>query len=113
MSNKVVPAVYRTIIDSVIESVRPEFDEVGIEEAVLAELLRSWEYKVATSRVADFSQDEKMGEAARLHPMLPTAGNGRAGAVSCFGLSTTLKELISNFLECFYLGSTFSNRSSR
>lgn len=70
MSNKVVPTVYRSIIDSVIENVRPDFDEVGVEEAVLQELLRSWEHKVAISRVADFSNDRVMAPAARDHPPL-------------------------------------------
>lgn len=73
MSNRQVAGVYRTIIDSVITSIRPEFDEVGIEEAVLQELLRSWEYKVATSRVADFSGDAAMAPHARQFPMLSAA----------------------------------------
>lgn len=71
MSNKAVPTVYRTIIDSVIENVRPDFDELGVEEAVLQELLRSWEHKVAISRVADFSGDPVMAPAAREFPPLP------------------------------------------
>jgi hypothetical protein len=66
------PAVYRTIINDVIENVRAEFDEVGVEEAVLQELLRSWETKVAQSRVADFSSDPRMGPVARQFPMLPS-----------------------------------------
>lgn len=75
MSNRQVPIIYRTIIDDVIEKVRPDFDEVGIEEAVLAELLRSWEDKVATSRVADFTNDPKMSERAKQFPMLPVSSS--------------------------------------
>jgi transcription initiation factor TFIIA large subunit len=75
MSNRQVPIIYRTIIDDVIEKVRPDFDEVGIEEAVLAELLRSWEDKVATSRVADFTSDPKMSERAKQFPMLPVSSS--------------------------------------
>ncbi|GAA5865245.1 hypothetical protein JCM1840_003962 [Sporobolomyces johnsonii] len=71
MSNRQVPAVYRTIIDDVIENVRPEFDQIGVEEAVLQELLRLWELKLAQSRVADFSADQRMGPVARQFPPLP------------------------------------------
>lgn len=58
------PAVYRSIIDDVIHQVRPEFEQIGVEEAVLQELLRLWELKLAQSRVADFSNDERMGPVA-------------------------------------------------
>ncbi|GAA5913712.1 transcription initiation factor IIA large subunit [Sporobolomyces salmoneus] len=65
MSNKQVPAVYRSIIDDVITQVRPEFEQIGVEEAVLQELLRLWELKLAQSRVADFSSDDRMGPVAQ------------------------------------------------
>ncbi|KAI5476982.1 transcription factor TFIIA complex subunit Toa1 [Pseudohyphozyma bogoriensis] len=65
MSNKQIPPIYRSIISSVIEASRTDFDEVGVEEAVLQELLRSWETKVAMSRVADFSADPRVGEIAK------------------------------------------------
>lgn len=58
-------------MDDVKENVRTEFDEVGVEEAVLNELLRSWESKVAMSRVADFSQDAAMGPVAVNYPPAP------------------------------------------
>ncbi|GAA6063895.1 hypothetical protein JCM10212_002427 [Sporobolomyces blumeae] len=70
MSNKQVPAVYRNIIDDVVENVRPEFDQLGVEEAVLQELLRLWELKLAQSRVADFSNDQRMGPVAKQFPPL-------------------------------------------
>lgn len=63
--------MYRTIMNDVIENVRTEFDEVGVEEAVLNELLRSWEAKVAMSRVADFSLDPSMGPIAANFPPAP------------------------------------------
>ncbi|GAA6007766.1 hypothetical protein JCM11491_003957 [Sporobolomyces phaffii] len=70
MSNRQVPAVYRTIIDDVVHQVRPEFEQIGVEEAVLQELLRLWELKLAQSRVADFSSDERMGPVAQQFPPL-------------------------------------------
>lgn len=38
MSNKIVPQVYRAVIDDVIASVKAEFEEYGVSEDVLAEL---------------------------------------------------------------------------
>ncbi|KAF7729364.1 transcription factor IIA subunit alpha [Apophysomyces ossiformis] len=54
MSNSVVSTVYRFVIDDVINQVRGEFEDMGIDESVLLELQRSWETKVARSRVANF-----------------------------------------------------------
>lgn len=55
-----------------IHQVRPEFEQIGVEEAVLQELLRLWELKLAQSRVADFSEDERMGPVAKQFPPLTT-----------------------------------------
>ncbi|KAI8328888.1 transcription factor IIA, alpha/beta subunit [Chlamydoabsidia padenii] len=54
MSNAIVSNVYRYVIDDVIIQVRSEFEDMGIDDAVLQELQRSWETKVARSRVANF-----------------------------------------------------------
>lgn len=64
------PAVYRSIMTDVIDQIRPEFDQLGVEEAVLQELLRLWELRLAQSRAADFSQDERMAPVAKQFPML-------------------------------------------
>ena len=100
MSNKVVPTVYRGIMDSVIENVRPDFDEVGVEEAVLQELLRSWEHKVAISRVADFTTDPKMAPAAREFPPFPSpsaqhSSNSRSNASTRNSSSSNLPGTVS------------------
>ncbi|KAJ2926746.1 hypothetical protein H1R20_g10349, partial [Candolleomyces eurysporus] len=54
MSNKIVPGIYRAVIDEVIGAIRPEFDEYGVSEDVLAELQAKWESKVIASHVAEF-----------------------------------------------------------
>lgn len=36
MSNKIVPAMYRAVIDDVVSTIRPAFDEMGEDEEVLA-----------------------------------------------------------------------------
>ncbi|KAJ2976562.1 hypothetical protein NUW54_g11546 [Trametes sanguinea] len=48
------PSIYRAVIDDVIANIKPEFDEYGVSEDVLAELQSKWEAKVIASRVADF-----------------------------------------------------------
>ncbi|KAJ7788760.1 hypothetical protein B0H14DRAFT_3162417 [Mycena olivaceomarginata] len=54
MSNKIVPSIYRTVIDDVIASVKSDFQVAGIEGKVLADLQHRWEDKVLESRVAYF-----------------------------------------------------------
>ncbi|KAJ7594472.1 transcription factor IIA alpha/beta subunit [Mycena floridula] len=54
MSNKIVPTIYRAVIDDVITSIKPEFEEYGVSEDVLAELQAKWESKVVASHVAEF-----------------------------------------------------------
>lgn len=46
--------MYRTIIDDVINNVRQDFEEMGIEKEVLEELQRSWEAKIVATQVAEF-----------------------------------------------------------
>lgn len=46
--------VYRGIIDDVINNVRQDFEEMGIEKEVLEELQRSWEAKIVATQVAEF-----------------------------------------------------------
>lgn len=46
--------MYRSIIDDVINNVRQDFEEMGIEKEVLEELQRSWEAKIVATQVAEF-----------------------------------------------------------
>jgi len=55
-------------MNQVVENVRPDFDEVGVDEAVLNELLRSWETKMAMSRTADWSNDPRVGHIGKAFP---------------------------------------------
>ncbi|CAO3692641.1 unnamed protein product [Umbelopsis ramanniana] len=59
MSNTIVSTVYRQVIDDVINQVRGDFDEMGIDDNILNDLQRSWETKVARSRVANFIVGEE------------------------------------------------------
>ncbi|KAJ7476192.1 transcription factor IIA alpha/beta subunit [Mycena latifolia] len=71
MSNKIVPGIYRSVIDDVIAAIRPAFDEFGVADDILDELQHKWETKVIASRVADF---EPAQPAQAHHPYpAPTA----------------------------------------
>ncbi|CAG7854576.1 SubName: Full=Related to TOA1-transcription factor TFIIA-L {ECO:0000313/EMBL:CCA70544.1} [Serendipita indica DSM 11827] len=52
------PTVYRSIIDEVIGSLKPDFDEFGVGEDVLLTLQQKWESRVHASRAADFSDSQ-------------------------------------------------------
>ncbi|KAJ7848756.1 transcription factor IIA alpha/beta subunit [Mycena olivaceomarginata] len=73
MSNSIVPLIYRTVIDDVIASIKPEFEEAGIAQDILAELQHRWEDKVIASRVADFEPPPLPPVAAmrRMHQYSP------------------------------------------
>ncbi|KAF8635197.1 hypothetical protein AX17_003973 [Amanita inopinata Kibby_2008] len=59
MSNKIVPNTYRTVIEDVITAIKPEFDEYGVDEDVLAELKQKWQEKVLASHVAEFDAPQQ------------------------------------------------------
>ncbi|KAH7155510.1 transcription factor IIA, alpha/beta subunit [Dactylonectria estremocensis] len=59
MSNQAVGNVYQAIIDEVINSSRVDFEESGIEEAVLEELRQGWQRKLTQLDVAKFPWDPK------------------------------------------------------
>ncbi|OBZ70666.1 Transcription initiation factor IIA large subunit [Grifola frondosa] len=69
MSNKIVPSIYRAVIDDVIASMKSEFEEYGVGEEVLAELQSKWETKVIASHVADF--EPVAAPAPAPHPAYP------------------------------------------
>ncbi|KAK1925635.1 putative general RNA polymerase II transcription factor [Papiliotrema laurentii] len=56
MSNKIVPTVYRAIIDDVIANVAVDFEEYGMDDDVLQILQAKWESKLLETRVADFAR---------------------------------------------------------
>ncbi|GLB37787.1 putative transcription factor IIA, alpha/beta subunit [Lyophyllum shimeji] len=73
MSNKIVPGIYRVVIDDVIAHIRPEFEEYGVSEDVLAELQHKWENKVIASHVAEFETPAAPAQAPQQHPPPPPA----------------------------------------
>ncbi|KAL7410779.1 transcription factor IIA, alpha/beta subunit-domain-containing protein [Mrakia frigida] len=77
MSNLIIPKMYRTIIDSVVNSVRLDFDEMAVEEEILALLQQKWETKLVESKVADFEAPQPPSlsaatpSSASLHRQIP------------------------------------------
>ena len=80
------PAIYRDVVDDVIRAIRPEFDEFGVPEEVLAELqhvsltlkpsfltpvlnmAQKWQSKVVASHVAEFDNPHPMNAPSATHP---------------------------------------------
>lgn len=90
MSNKIVPGIYRAVIDDVIAAIKPEFDEYGVGEDVLAELQQKWEQKVIASGVAEFEPPAAPPpplptHAYPLHPLLPGVGGPSLAAYPAAG----------------------------
>ncbi|KAJ1995200.1 transcription factor IIA subunit alpha [Coemansia sp. RSA 1358] len=58
MSNSIVAAIYRYVIDDVVRNVQPDFEGHGVDNSVLEQLQRSWEAKIIQSRVAAFPGED-------------------------------------------------------
>ncbi|SAL98420.1 hypothetical protein [Absidia glauca] len=77
MSNAIVSNVYRYVIDDVINQVRGEFEDMGIDEAVLQELQRPAEPEVytpssvhqAAANLASLANDNNAGVRTTLPPL--------------------------------------------
>jgi transcription initiation factor TFIIA large subunit len=72
MSNKIVPQIYTAVIEDVMAAIKPEFEEYGVSENVLAELKSKWQDKVMASRVADFEVANAPPAQAPQHHPYPT-----------------------------------------
>ncbi|CAE6424152.1 unnamed protein product [Rhizoctonia solani] len=72
MSNRIVPQVYRAIIDEVMANIKGEFEEFGVDDDVLAQLQNKWETKVVASNVAQFEPPAPTSPPARHPPIHPT-----------------------------------------
>ncbi|QLL30888.1 hypothetical protein HG536_0A07030 [Torulaspora globosa] len=57
MSNSEASRVYETIVESVVNEVREDFENAGIDEQTLQDLKRVWQLKLSETQVANFSWD--------------------------------------------------------
>ncbi|CAG8474494.1 8201_t:CDS:2 [Ambispora leptoticha] len=62
MSNTTVSNVYRGVIEDVIENVKKDFDDMGLDESILTELKRSWEQKVGMGTRAPNNWENSYGQ---------------------------------------------------
>ena len=58
MSNREASRVYELIVESVINEVREDFENAGIDEQTLQDLKRNWQLRLSESKVSSFSWDE-------------------------------------------------------
>ncbi|KAG9018169.1 hypothetical protein FRB90_012013 [Tulasnella sp. 427] len=80
MSNRIVPATYRAVIDDVMTNIRDAFAEFGVDDQVLQTLQNKWEQKVVESNVAEFEPGPAPNAAPAvpqqpLHPQPPPPAN--------------------------------------
>lgn len=59
MSNKIVPEVYDAVMRSVINALRSDFEEYGVEDDVLDVLAATWRENLFATRVAKFVEDDE------------------------------------------------------
>ncbi|ESK91264.1 general rna polymerase ii transcription factor [Moniliophthora roreri MCA 2997] len=71
MSNKIVPQIYRAVIEDVMNGIKPEFEEYGVGDDVFRELQTKWEKKVLESRVAEFEQTPQQPAQPQQHHPYP------------------------------------------
>ncbi|KAK4465637.1 transcription initiation factor IIA large subunit [Cladorrhinum samala] len=76
MSNNVVGSVYETIIQEVINSVRVDFEENGVDDGVLEDLKKNWQARLSQMNIAQFPWDPRPEQA----PPQPTAAQQAAAA---------------------------------
>ncbi|QLQ81507.1 hypothetical protein HG537_0F02680 [Torulaspora globosa] len=64
MSNSEASRVYEIIVESVVNEVREDFENAGIDEQTLQDLKRVWQLKLSETQVANFSWDpqENVGQ---------------------------------------------------
>ncbi|PKY39369.1 transcription factor IIA, alpha/beta subunit [Rhizophagus irregularis] len=62
MSNSIVATVYSGVIRDVIDNVRKDFDENGVDVSVLGELEKLWEQKIRNAKVATWEANGLTGE---------------------------------------------------
>lgn len=54
MSNRIVPAIYKQVIEDVISACREDFEEYGVDDSLVGYLQQLWEASLVQTRVAKF-----------------------------------------------------------
>ncbi|KAJ1823218.1 transcription factor IIA subunit alpha [Coemansia sp. RSA 2671] len=105
MSNSIVAAIYRYVIDDVVRNVHADFEGHGVDTSVLEELQRSWEAKIIQSRVASFPGEDSINShdayahANQFNPAVrPAAYHDYAGPAGAHNINSaaSLASIINN-----------------
>ncbi|KAJ1885317.1 transcription factor IIA subunit alpha, partial [Coemansia sp. S17] len=101
MSNSIVAAIYRYVIDDVVRNVHADFEGHGVDTSVLEELQRSWEAKVIQSRVASFPGEDNINSPdvyANQFNARPAAYHDYAGPAGAHNINSaaSLASIINN-----------------
>lgn len=87
MSNSEAGRVYEIIVDSVINEVREDFENAGIDEQTLQDLKRVWQEKLSDVKTTGFTWDltnndnSDMGASSAIAPNLETIENNNNNKV--------------------------------
>ncbi|CAL9729941.1 transcription initiation factor IIA large subunit [Monosporozyma unispora] len=76
MSNKEASKIYEAIVESVINEVREDFENAGIDEQTLQDLRRNWQLRLSETKVSNFSWDDLNNTTQPTAPPPETTPNG-------------------------------------
>ncbi|KAI5452647.1 transcription factor IIA subunit alpha [Naganishia albida] len=79
MSNRVVPAIYKQVIEDVISAVREDFEEYGVDDNLVGYLQQLWEASLVQTRVAKFVDGDDDSEDEQ--PLGAQVRNGQGSAL--------------------------------
>lgn len=79
MSNRVVPAIYKQVIEDVISAVREDFEEYGVDDNLVGYLQQLWEASLVQTRVAKFVDGDDDSEDDR--PLHGQVRNGQSSTL--------------------------------
>lgn len=74
MSNREASKVYELIVESVINEVREDFENAGIDEQTLQDLRRNWQMRLSETKVSNFSWDEVANQTLNTQPTENVSG---------------------------------------
>lgn len=80
MSNLEASKNYELIVESVINEVREDFENAGIDESTLQDLKKVWQKKLTEYKVANFSWDSQLDDAHLVTSNATNAANGNSAS---------------------------------
>ncbi|KAJ9122706.1 hypothetical protein QFC24_004135 [Naganishia onofrii] len=69
MSNRIVPAIYKQVIEDVISACREDFEEYGVDDSLVGYLQQLWEASLVQTRVAKFVDGDDGDDSEEEEPL--------------------------------------------